>query len=107
MLYEVITRRLYREAEVAGAQVDADGCVGWSLGTQRRCAAMQSLCQGALPGLTERCLQVRDRRADCRHLGETADTHWSRQKCAERGLDPRHRGCAIAYLALVASYNFV
>lgn len=99
---ELAMRELYRQAGEAGATLDADSCAAWTLAAQKRCTAMQSLCQGAIPGLTERCLAARDRSADCRGLGETADTHWSRDRCKRRGYDPRNRGCAIAYLALAA-----
>ncbi|MEK7704462.1 MAG: hypothetical protein AAB426_05840 [Myxococcota bacterium] len=99
---ELAMRVLYREAQQAGATLGADECIGWTLAAQKRCTAMQSLCQGAIPSLAERCLDAGDRQVECATLGATGDTHWSHDRCVGRGYDPRNRGCAIAYLALAA-----
>ena len=99
---EEALRALREEAACTGGRVDAEGCVDWVLGAQKRCAAMQSLCQGAIPGLLETCLAARPERPACASIGEAADTHWSYRHCAARGFDRRDHGCAIAYLALAS-----
>jgi hypothetical protein len=101
----VASERLVRAAaadlETRGRSLGGEECVSSVLDWGRSCAAMKVVCEEAVGPLVRTCLQARDRTDYCGTLGARLDTHFSFERCRERGYGRRNRLCAEAYLAVV------
>jgi hypothetical protein len=99
---ERLVRAAAADVQSRGRDLDGEGCVGSVLEWGRGCAAMKIVCEESVGPMVRACLQARDRADFCRALGPRLDTHFSFERCRERGYGRRNRLCAEAYLAVVS-----
>jgi hypothetical protein len=98
---ELLVRATAAELAERGRTLDGEECVGWVLDWGRRCQALTIVCDEATRPLVLTCLQARDRTEWCRSLGPKLDTHFSFERCRQRGYSRKNHRCAEAYLAAV------
>jgi hypothetical protein len=98
---EKLVRAAAAELDARGGALGGEECVTWVLDWGQRCAAMKVVCDEAVGPLVKTCLRARDRAEFCRQLSPRLDTHFSFERCRERGFGRRNRLCAEAYLAVV------
>jgi hypothetical protein len=98
---ERVVRAVAAELAAKGRTFDGEECVGWVLDWGQRCPALKIVCDEATKPLVQTCLQARDRTDYCRSLGPKLDTHFSFERCRERGYSRRNHLCAEAYLTVV------
>ena len=99
---EKAVRAIAADLHVRGRQLEGEACVSEVLDWGKRCDAIKVVCEEAVAPLVRTCLEARDRTEYCHQLGPRRDTHFSFQRCHERGYGRRNRLCAEAYLAVVA-----
>ena len=98
---ERLVRAAAADLAARGRDLDGEECVTRVLDWGRHCAAMKIVCDEAVAPLVRTCLRARDRAGFCRALSPRLDTHFSFERCHERGYGRRNRLCAEAYLAVV------
>ncbi len=92
--YTVSERHLHEvfaTMDQKGTQLSAEGCITEVLNWHREgCAAMQSMCDHAIPMVLTRCLVGKDRSNYCDNLDiREASKKWTYRMCKERGISPK------------------
>jgi|GEM_PF-4673466 len=75
------------QAQQAGVELDAEGCVGWAMEWRQGCTAIESLCDSTIDPIVESCMQGADRSGWCGEVkGHSGSTSFDFARCEARGV---------------------